>query len=411
MTKEKLLYISPQCPYPAIDGGKISIYYPVIYLSRYFRIYLVFPSDNNPEIKKAKEHFESLGIYTHIIDKQITGKFIDFRFLVLNIGNSIPFKWQKYYCKRGQSQINKLVFENNIRYVFVSSPHMMKYAMEIKRVKPDVIVFFREHNIEYALVEQFKDLTRNPILRLIAKWQLKKSKFQEVNYWKAADRVFFISDYDYSIAAHLAGEIKYKFKILYDGFGVNFNDTNNVKNSDFIYTANLKTIQNDLSFKWFIEKIWLPNLKVFKSLNLHLNVSGNDTELLKSKLKGFGNLENLNIKSIGFVHDIDGEIRKYKYVLSPTTMGSGIRLKILNGMACGKPVFITPLDLKTCNVFIDMYNVVCFENAKSFIDKFLFLQNKPNIYKSICQNAINTIINYFSWQKYAKTIYNEYINF
>ncbi|MEN3015685.1 MAG: glycosyltransferase [bacterium] len=407
MMTERLLYISSQCPYPATDGGKISLYYSVTNLSKYFRIYLFFPAKKG-KAEEAKEHFRSLGINVYHIDKQTIGKWIDLKFLLLNIGDPLPFKWRKYYSKEALLYINKLVFDHNIRLIFVNFPHMMSYAAGIKRIKPDAIVFFREHNIEYTLVEQFGKLTRNPIMKKIAEWQLKKSKAKEVDYWRIANRIFYMSDYDYKIATSLAPEIKDKSKVLYEGFNMKFSNVESVNNSDFIYTANLRIIQNDLSFNWFIEKIWLPNLRFFKKLNVHINITGNDTEFVKSKLRRLGSLETLNIRNIGFVQDIDKEIRKYKYVLSPTVIGSGIRLKVLNGMACGKPVFATPLDLKTSNVFTDMENIVCFEDAKSFVDKFQLLETEPTIYRNICQNALNTIRKYFSWEKYAETIHNEF---
>ncbi|HCD10354.1 MAG TPA: hypothetical protein DEQ01_08510, partial [Thermoanaerobacter sp.] len=139
--------------------------------------------------------------------------------------------------------------------------------------------------------------------------------------------------------------------------------------------------------------------------NIKLFVTGNnDEEILKSiKIKSF---QDLNIVNLGFVNNVNEEILKYKYVLSPTIIGSGLRLKILNGMACGKIVFTTPLDLTTCNVFKDMENIVKFETAEDFIQKFLILQKNDDLYIKICSNALKTIKKDFNWDKYAEILYN-----
>ncbi|MCX8075422.1 MAG: glycosyltransferase, partial [Aquificaceae bacterium] len=120
-------------------------------------------------------------------------------------------------------------------------------------------------------------------------------------------------------------------------------------------------------------------------------------------------IQELNIENLGFLNNVEEEIRKYKYVLSPTIIGSGIRLKLLNGMACGKPVFVTPLDIKTTKHFKDMENVVCFEDSESFMRKLTYLENNDDIYYRISKNAIETIKKYFTWENYAECVYEEYL--
>ena len=58
---KKLLVIAPQNPYPARDGGKISIYYPLINLAKYFQIHFVF-TYFEPLPQDVEEHFEDIGI-------------------------------------------------------------------------------------------------------------------------------------------------------------------------------------------------------------------------------------------------------------------------------------------------------------------------------------------------------------
>jgi len=50
--KPKLLYLVPQKSYPPIDGGKISIYYPAIYLTKYFDVSMFFPPMRQQKILK-----------------------------------------------------------------------------------------------------------------------------------------------------------------------------------------------------------------------------------------------------------------------------------------------------------------------------------------------------------------------
>jgi len=402
--KPKLLYIASQNPYPPIDGGKIGIYYPVIYLSSLFDIFFVCPIEPHQyRVKKEEieEHFLSKNIKV-ILYPYNTKQ--DIKHLAKNFFKKEPFKWDKYYSKHLQKKINELIKEEDINFIWVSTPHMAKYALEAKKKFPKLKIFLREHNIEFKLVEQFKDFTKNPIYKIIAQWQFYKSKKLEVEYWKLFDKIFFISDLDYSIAKDLAPEIENKLVILYDGYKIITDKPVNSKRRDFIYTANLTTIQNLISFKWFLKKIWLPNLNNLKGMNIKLYITGNSDLEIKNALR-FTNLNDYNIVNLGFVDDINQTILDYKYVLSPTIIGSGLRLKVLNGMACGKPVFLTPLDLSTCKVFKDMENVVCFNSATDFVEKLNLLEKYNDLYLQISNKAIETIKTYFNWNKYAEKAY------
>lgn len=407
--KPNLMYLSPQCPYPPIDGGKIGIYFPVLYLSKYFSVSLVFPADNMVYKESVTSKFRSFGVQLNYFQKDTRGFFVDLKYLMLNFGEELPFKWRKYYCRNAQKLINDMALRDNVSLILVSSPHMMKYALGIRRIKPDVKIFFREHNIEYSLVEQFGRFVKNPVYKAITRWQLEKSKEMEIRYWKEADRVFFISDGDYEIATSVAPQLSEKFRVIYDGYKIKFNDVFKVNNSDFIYTANLNAIQNEISFRWFIEKVWIPNLPYVRRKNIKIYITGNSQDVIRKKLRRYGSIQELNIENLGFLNNVEEEMRKYKYVLSPTIIGSGIRLKLLNGMACSKPVFVTPLDIKTTKHFKDMENVVCFEDSESFMRKLTYLENNDDIYYGISKNAIETIKKYFTWENYAECVYGEYL--
>lgn len=410
--KEKILYLSPQNPYPPVDGGKIGIYYPIRYLSKYFEVILVFVASKDKskvEINETIYHFNKLGIKAFPIYKNTKGFNIDLKYLLINIFRDVPFKWDKYYSINIMRLIRKIIYENNIDKVFVSSPHMARYCIEAKKEFPKLKTLLREHNLEFKLAEQYYKSDVNYIYKKIALWQYKKAKKQEIKYWNFFDKVLFISDNDFTIANKLATEDSDKFYVFYDGYEITCDNTLSFKhiNDGIIFPANLQTLQNEFSFRWFIDKIWLPSLDLIKNNKIRLYVSGNeDKELRKFFGKYFHNseYEKLSVFNVGFTNDINKEILKYKYVLSPTIIGSGIRLKVLNGMACGKCVFATPLDIETTKEFKDLYNIVCFDSANEFFNKYFLLENNDELYQLICKNAFNTIKEKFSWSRYVDNI-------
>jgi Glycosyl transferases group 1. len=403
--KSKLLFLAPQNPYPPNNGGKISIYFPIKYLSKFFEIYLITPVKYiDDEVKESVKHFESLNVKYYPVIKNTDDKPVD---LLKNIFIKTPFKWYKYYSDEIYYFCEDLINSKNINYVFTSAPHMGLYSIRLKERYPNLKIFLREHNIEFTLVEQFVNFTKNPMYKLIGRWQLKKTKVLEQKYWELFDKVFFISDYDYEIAKKLRPDLNNKFYVLYDGFELNKNKICKKTTFDkkFIIPSNVKATQNHVNTKWFIEHIWIPLINWIKKNNFSLSITGGSKDDWEQVLK-LRNLEKFNIEFPGFVKDIDEEICKYKYVISPTIMGSGLRLKLLHGMALGKVVFATEFDVKTSKLFKDMYNIVSFNNHTEFVKKLELLEKNADLYQSIKDNAIRTINDYLNWNKYAENVVN-----
>jgi glycosyltransferase involved in cell wall biosynthesis len=403
--KPKLLFLAPQNPYPPIDGGKIGIYYPVKYLSKFFDIYFITPVKQFDEsADRAIRHFQNIEVKYLPVVKNTDDKVID---LFKNVFNEVPFKWYKYYSDDIFDLCEKLVIKEDIRYILISAPHMALYAVKLKKFNPNLKIYLREHNIEFSLVEQFINLTKNPVYKLIGIWQLKKTKLLEQKYWELFDKIFFISDYDYEIAKSFRPDLASKFYVLYDGFEINKICKCEEFKSTFIIPTNINAIQNQISVKWFIEKIWIPSFDYIKQNNFVLSItSGSEHEW--KKILGIHNLEQFNIRLLGFVKNIDEELCKHKYVISPTIMGSGLRLKILHSMASGKVVFATGYDVKTVKVFKDMDNIVEFNNSVEFIEKIKIIEEDKHLFNILSKSAVETIQKYFDWNQYAKFIFENF---
>jgi len=403
--KPKLLFLAPQNPYPPIDGGKIGIYYPIKYLSKFFDIYFITPVKQLDEnVDRAIRHFQNIEVKYLPVVRNTDDKIID---LFKNVFNEVPFKWYKYYSDDIFDLCEKLVIKEDIRYILISAPHMALYAVKLRKLNPNLKIYLREHNIEFSLVEQFINLTKNPVYKLIGIWQFKKTKLLEQKYWELFDKIFFISDYDYEIAKSSRPDLASKFYVLYDGFEINKICKCEELRNTFIIPTNINSIQNQISVKWFIEKIWIQSFNYIKQNNFVLSItSGSEHEW--KKILGIHNLEQFNIRLLGFIKNIDEELCKHKYVISPTIMGSGLRLKILHGMASGKVVFATGYDVKTVKVFKDMDNIVEFNNSVEFIEKIKIIEENKHLFNILSKNAVETIQKYFDWNQYAKFIFENF---
>ena len=395
----KILVLSPKNVLPPIDGGRISIFNSTMSLARRHNVFMAFPYSGLTtfEVEELKAKYKSHGIeaitFEHDTGDRISG-------LIRNFFSGIPYKMEKYFNKRFLIELIELVRTEKFDFIYIHVAHMAYYGLELRNYFNGPL-FLREHNIQYELLRQYYFNERNVFRKLVAYWQYKKTFDYEIDLWKKFESIFFISDIDMSMAQN--GQ-KNQGILLYDGVESNGDDTEVAKeDGSFIYSGGLDAIQNRKSLYYFIDKIWKRFHLEFPEQRLYL--TGNTDETIE---KGLGysssELKGLNIKNLGFVDDIDGAIRSKKYFVSPTMLGSGLRIKVLKAMALRSVLFVSELDYKMVRFLEDMTNVVLFRNYEEFRDKFMALEADEGLYSRIGYNALMLAKNKFNWDAHARTI-------
>jgi len=388
---KKILYLSPQNVIPANDGGKIGIYYPIKELAKKNKLFFAYIGKNN------RKDYEKLQINSINFEKNVTDNPI---ILIRNLFSKIPFKMEKYFDKRFFKILLNLVEREKIDVVISSHSHMAMYALKIKDNFPNIKIILREHNIEYELVKEYYQFQKNILLKTIAFWQYRKTKIYEISLWEKFDSVIFISDNDKKEALKYLEFNDKKYKVIYDGYNIKKTSKNIKKEKNsFIFTGSLRTIQNQVNLKKFIDEIWIKFISDNKNYKLY--ITGNSDEVLSKQLnRSIQELNQLNIINLGFVNNIDEVIMSKEYFISPTYIGSGIRIKILHALSLGMIVFASEKDCNMVKYFKDMENILCFKDYNSFKDKLYALTHKQK--EMISENARMLVFNELNWSNYIK---------
>ena len=394
---KKLLVIAPQNPYPAKDGGKISIYYPLINLAKYFQIHFVF-TYFQPLPQDVEEHFEDIGI--KIYPQKVNTK-DSFSGVLLNIISSRPYKFHKYHKGTILKKIGTIVQKEDIKFIWCNHSHVAWYGLQLQR-KFEVKIFLREHNIEYSLVQQVMKLRKNKLLKAFIQLQYLKTKNHEIHCWKTFDKTFFISDSDFSIAKNECDDCE-RLDLLYDTS--HQRKERHIEKKEpysFIFTGNVETFQNCHNLQRFITEIWEPLIKVDARWKLY--ITGNKDGVIKKKINT--NFVANNIVNLGFVNEIEQAIDSKKYFISPSYIGSGLRIKVVNAMAGGAVCFLSTLDAHMLSSFRHFDNIIKFDNFNTFYENLIRLENDELLYNSISLQA-SKLGTDFTWEDYALKVYNE----
>jgi glycosyltransferase involved in cell wall biosynthesis len=100
----------------------------------------------------------------------------------------------------------------------------------------------------------------------------------------------------------------------------------------------------------------------------------------------------------------------YEYILAsdlcivPYLLNTGISLKVLDAMACSKPVITMSVVAELFGNLVDNENIIIAKDRKDFINKTIWALQYPNIIHEIGINARNTVESFYNLESIAKNI-------
>ena len=110
------------------------------------------------------------------------------------------------------------------------------------------------------------------------------------------------------------------------------------KEPSISFIGSLDWLPNQQGLSWFLERVWLPFQESCPNVKLHIAGRNMPKWLFRSRIK--------NIVVHGEVPDAVRFINAHSIMVVPLLSGSGMRAKILEGMALGKVVVTTTLGLE-----------------------------------------------------------------
>lgn len=331
----KVLQICHKPPIPTIDGGCIAINniskslidelgsIKILTLSTYKHPFKI--------ISYGKEYLKKTSIESSYVDTRF--KVGD---AILSLLKNNSYNISRFYSIDFKKLIIKTLENSNYDVIVLESLFTCNYIKTIKEYSSSKIIL-RSHNIEYKIWDKISIKSSNPFKKIyfkILSYQLKK---YELKILKKIDGVACISD---NYKNEFNG-LDFKLKIETIPFGININNyrfkdkISDEKKLKFFHIGAMDWLPNSEATKWLIDEIWPEIHKLIPKAELHL-AGKNMPDWINSnqKLNIYNHKEVKN--SLKFISEND-------IMLVPVLSGSGIRVKIIEGMALGKAIISTSL--------------------------------------------------------------------
>ncbi len=396
----RILQIHNKVPYPPKDGGSIAVFN----LSEGFAKF-----DNKVDILalNTKKHSVNLLKTQNKLPKNINIYAVDIdtdikllKALKNLLFSSLPYNAERFINNSFKIKLKEILKENTYDIVQIEGLYMMPY-IEIIKENSNSCVSYRAHNIEHEIWEKTYLQEENLLKKIYLKNLYKRIKKFETFYINKYDLLIPITKRD---AEHfnLLGNTR---KIHVSPTGVDSNKYK-IKEQNFdaaklFHLGSLDWIPNQEGLIWFLENVWSKLIEVNK--NQTFTIAGrNAPDCLVEKFNTYE-----NIIYLGEIEDALKFIHSQTTMIVPLLSGSGMRIKIIEGMAAGKVILTTSKGAEGISGKNGRDFLIA-DNAKEFIEQIIKIYKNNKLIQEISSNAQSFISDYFDNFAISKTLIEFY---
>ena len=395
----RILQLCKKFPYPLKDGESIA----VTYLSKALRdlgceitLLCMNTTKHHTDINSLPKSFDHYkAIYTTPLDNSI--KPVD---AFLNLFSSASYHIERFVSDSFRDQLIKVLQGGDFDIVQLETLYLAPYVATIKQYS-DAQIVMRAHNVEHEIWDRIS----NNVSFLPKKWYLthltRKLRDYEIEH---------LNDYDYLVALtdrdlKRFKKLGYRNGAMASPIGIDAGCYHLVAREDFerplslCFIGSLDWMPNMEGLEWFLNNVWPEVSRQMPEVQLH--VAGRNTP------ESLSRIDRPNVTIHGEVPDASEFISRHDGMVVPLFSGSGMRVKILEGMALGKVVISTSLGMEGIDAR-DGEDLMVANSSNDFVNTIRFCSNNRDTMSLIGESARKFVLNRFDSHTLARELFDTY---
>jgi glycosyltransferase involved in cell wall biosynthesis len=295
--------------------------------------------------------------------------------------SKLPYNAQRFISDEFSHELAKLLTEKQFDVVQLEGLYLCPYIPVIRQYS-DALISYRAHNIEYEIWERTATLSeglRSKYLRNLSK----RIKRFEISYLNSYDLLVPITDRDGNILDKLGNEKPRHTSQTGIDFASLVPTARKLEFPSLFHIGALDWAPNQEGLIWFFNHCWPKIHSQNPGLKFYL-AGRNAPEWFERIIKLDG------VVYLGEINDAYDFINSKAVMVVPLFSGSGMRIKIIEGMALGKPIVTT--DIGTEGIPTENgKNILIANDADRFIEAVTQLINDRALSDQIGKSAIGFI--------------------
>lgn len=316
------------------------------------------PGDEN--VERLRQEFRVEVV--HRAKQGLLGK----RFSQLrSLASRVPYDCWTTHSREMQRVIDRLAAEHDFDIVQLEST-----LLALFRCAPEARVVIDEHNVDYEVYARMHETERSPLRRAFYRSQERRFERFEQRCWQEVDAVVATSEREAEIMRQHAPDTP--VTAVPNGVDVEYfrPDSEPVEPGTLVFNGVLDYRPNIDAVNFLVDEV-LPLVRRHRA-DVKLTVVGRGSE---SAVEG---LRRRGVDATGEVPDVRPYLQRAEIVVVPIRMGSGTRLKVVEGLAMGKAVVSTTLGCEGVNVR-DGEHLLIGDTAEAFALQIVHLFGHPEL--------------------------------
>jgi polysaccharide biosynthesis protein PslH len=311
---------------------------------------------------------------------------------------------ESYHIRRFKSSLFRakliqILNEEEFDIIQLETLYLAPYVDTIRR-HSDARIVMRAHNVEHEIWERITQNTGSNLKKWYLAYLTHKLRQYEIEQFPVYDYLVTLTERD----LHQFREKGYKngasaAPIGFDPDLYPYHPPSFGKDMSLCFIGSLDWMPNMEGLEWFLTNCWSKIHKKWPKITFHIAGRNTPMSLLELRLP--------NVVVHGEVADAAEFISRHSAMIVPLFSGSGMRVKIVEGMVMGKMIITTSLGKEGIEGQ-DKKHFLLANNAQEFVEAIHYCIEHPDDASQIGLNAIEKASEQFDKHEAASQIMEIY---
>ncbi len=382
----RILVLSNKIPYPAIDGGSIATLNLSLSLAELGHEVHLLTMNTNKHYFPAEEIPEPIRKKLNLIALDVPAKISLWNLFINSLFSKLPYTAERFFDSAFQVKLVELLEKYNFDIIQLEGLYLGCYVPMIQKSTSAKIIY-RAHNLEFEIWQRaalrsslIKRIYLNQLANRLLNFEKKLlNDYSAVLSISKKDGDWFRQQKENLKIHHLPAGLSSEFESV---------EVKTLNSIDLFHIGALDWLPNQEGLLWFFKTVWPEIHQKHPDLKFYLAGRNASQEIKKLKVP--------HLIFEGEVESALDFMQKHRLMIVPLFSGSGMRIKIIEGMALGKTVISTRLGLEGNSGQQDK-EVLIADTKEEFIEQIESLIHNPERIESIGQAA----------QKFAHKNFNQ----
>jgi glycosyltransferase involved in cell wall biosynthesis len=300
---------------------------------------------------------------------------------LFNIFTNQSYNVSRYFDEQAAALLEEILRENEFDIIQFEGLFVVPY-LDVVKANSKAKLIYRAHNIESDVWERIAVKERFMPRRQYIQFLSRRLKVYETEQINRFHQIFAISEPDRHSILRFGCETRLDvFPVAID-FEKYVSDASKTSFPTLFHLGAMDWRPNKEGLEWFLDEIW-PDIEKLNS-ELRFYIAG------KNMQKQFFEYDSDNLVVEGEVFDAVEFMNSKAIMIVPLLSGSGMRVKIIEGMAMSKCIIATTMAAEGINC-VPGKDILIANTADEFYRSILQCITNPNKWKEIGDNARKTV--------------------